>query len=237
MLQGQIIRMIKTDYDALQNRLNYQFNNKALLTLALTHRSCGKENNERLEFLGDALLNSTIAQVLYFKFPDEKEGVLSRLRSQLVKGKTLAKIARQFELSDYLIMGAGELKSGGYLRDSVLADVVEAIIGAIYLDKDTQQAECFIRELFKERVENLSIDKELKDPKTRLQEYLQAKHLPLPKYSIVTTNGLSHEQTFTVSCETPLLDRAPSATASSRRQAEQNAADMVLTQLENSNVD
>lgn len=225
--------MINTDYATLQRKLAYQFSNIQLLNLALTHRSYGKVNNERLEFLGDALLNSTIAQLLFFQFADEKEGNLSRLRSQLVKGTTLAEIARDFNLSDYLIMGSGEMKSGGYLRESILADVVEAMIAAIYLDGGLPKAEDFIKSIFKTRLDNLSITKELKDPKTRLQELLQARKLALPHYKMVDVQGQSHDQQFTVACETVLLASAPAATASNRRQAEQQAAEQVLQQLEN----
>lgn len=227
--------MINTDYATLQRKLAYQFSDIQLLKLALTHRSYGKTNNERLEFLGDALLNSTIAQLLFFQFSDEKEGNLSRLRSQLVKGTTLAEIARDFNLSDYLIMGSGEMKSGGYLRESILADVVEAIIAAIYLDSDLSTAEAFIKSMFKSRLDKLSITKELKDPKTRLQELLQARKKALPNYKMLNIQGQSHDQQFTVACETVLLTFAPEATASSRRQAEQQAAEKVLLQLEEKN--
>ena len=224
--------MINTDYAALQRKLSYQFTQEQVLILALTHRSHGKNNNERLEFLGDALLNSTIAQFLFFKFENEKEGNLSRLRSQLVKGKTLAEIARDFDLSDYLIMGSGEMKSGGYLRDSVLADVVEAIIAAIYLDGGLSAAEDFIKKIYEKRLDKLSVTKDLKDPKTRLQELLQARKLALPDYKMIDVQGQSHNQLFTIACETVILDAAPTATASSRREAEQLAAQSVLQQLE-----
>lgn len=224
--------MINSDYSRLQRQLDYQFSDVSHLKLALTHRSYGKSNNERLEFLGDALLNSTISQLLFVQFNHEKEGNLSRLRSQLVKGKTLAQIARDFDLSDYLIMGSGEMKSGGYLRDSVLADSVEAIIAAIYCDGGLNAAETFIKKLYKDRLEHLTITKDLKDPKTRLQELLQAQKKSLPEYAMITVEGQSHDQQFTVACKTQLLKDAPQATASSRRQAEQLAAEKVLKQLE-----
>lgn len=220
------------DYQRLQKRLGYQFSDISLLVLALTHRSHGSEHNERLEFLGDALLNSTIAQTLFNQFPKEREGVLSRLRSKLVKGDTLAEIAREFSLSDYLIMGEGEMKSGGFRRDSILADVVESIMGAIFIDGGMSACQSFILSIFQERLEALSVDAELKDPKTRLQELLQSRQMPLPKYIVTTINGESHEQEFTVKCETQLLDEAPNASASSRRQAEKLAALKVLNLIE-----
>ena len=142
------------ELDRLQNQLGYAFSDIALLKLALTHRSFSADNNERLEFLGDAILNSTIAQALFKQFPEEKEGVLSRLRASLVKGHTLAEIAREFSLSDYLIMGEGELKSGGFRRESILADAVEAIIGAIYNDANLQEAQSFIERVFASRLFN-----------------------------------------------------------------------------------
>jgi len=228
--------MINTDYPSLQRKLAYSFDNIELLKLALTHRSHGKNNNERLEFLGDALLNSTIAQLLFLQFSDEKEGNLSRLRSQLVKGTTLAEIARDFNLSDYLIMGSGEMKSGGYLRESILADVVEAIIAAIYLDSGLPAAEVFIKQIYHERLATISVTNDLKDPKTRLQELLQSRQLALPHYKMVEVKGQSHDQLFTIACETALLATAPIATATSRRQAEQSAAELVLQQLEESSL-
>lgn len=220
------------DYNRLQEQLGYHFSDISLLSLALTHRSYGSQNNERLEFLGDALLNSTIAQVLFTQFPDEREGILSRLRSSLVKGDTLADIAREFSLSDHLIMGEGELKSGGFRRDSILADVVESIIGAIFVDGGMRACQSFVKRIFKTRLSTLSVDKYLKDPKTRLQELLQGRQLPLPNYIVVNIEGESHQQEFMVRCETALLKEGPIASASSRRQAEKLAAEKVLSWLE-----
>ncbi|MFT6791946.1 MAG: ribonuclease-3 [Cellvibrionaceae bacterium] len=219
-------------FQQLQTRLNYEFQDPSLLEMALTHCSFSTKNNERLEFLGDALLSATVAQALFEQFPEEKEGVLSRLRSHLVRGDTLADIGREFALSDYLIMGEGELKSGGFRRDSILADTVEAMIGAIFLDSGMKACQNFIKETFAPRLQNLTVDKNLKDPKTRLQEILQARQLPLPVYDIVDTQGESHDQLFTVCCETALLSKSPRATASSRRQAEKLAAEHVLKQIE-----
>lgn len=226
-----------SEFKRLQRKLDYEFSDISLLSLALTHCSYGSHNNERLEFLGDALLNSTIAQVLFSQFPEEREGILSRLRASLVKGDTLADIAREFSLSDYLIMGEGELKSGGFRRDSILADVVESIIGAIFIDGGMQHCQSFIKRIFKSRLEALSLDKHLKDPKTRLQELLQSRQLPLPNYRVVNIEGESHQQEFMVRCETALLKDAPLASASSRRQAEKLAAEKVLSCLEDQNND
>ncbi|MEO0443692.1 MAG: ribonuclease III [Pseudomonadota bacterium] len=218
--------------DRLENRLDYHFSDRNLLALALTHRSCGSQNNERLEFLGDALLNSHIAQLLYAQFPKEKEGMLSRLRAVLVKGETLAEIAREFDLSDHLILGEGERKSGGSRRDSILADAVEAIIGAIFIDAGMDRCQQFIGQIFKQRLQGLSIDKHLKDPKTRLQELLQARQLPLPVYTIVDIGGQDHKQLFSVRCDTVLLKDGPVANAGNRRMAEKMAAEKVLEWLE-----
>lgn len=221
----------KPNLQQLQQSINYQFSDESLLETALTHRSFSSSNNERLEFLGDSLLGVTISQQLFKQFPDVKEGVLSRQRSRLVKGVTLAALAREFSLSDYLIMGSGELKSGGYRRDSILADTVEAIIGAIYLDSDIQHCQAVILHWFSGRLENLSSQDQLKDPKTRLQELLQAQKKPLPTYTVANVEGASHEQRFTVGCEVALLDNVITATANSRRQAEQEAATCVLKLL------
>ena len=223
------------NYQRLQKSLAYQFFDESLLTLALTHRSYSKLNNERLEFLGDSVLNTTIAEYIFNHYPEENEGVLSRLRANLVKGETLADIAREYALSDYLIMGEGELKSGGFRRDSILADVVEAIIGAIFVDAGIQESQSFILRIFKSRLDTLSIDKHLKDPKTRLQEILQSKKMPLPQYNVIDIEGESHDQTFTVSCMTKLYPEQVVATATTRRQAEKIAASKILEYIEKAN--
>ena len=215
----------------LQQRIAYQFSDVTLLQLALTHRSFSSNNNERLEFLGDALLSAVISERLFHQFPAVKEGVLSRLRANLVKGETLAELAIEFSLSDYLIMGSGELKSGGFRRKSILADTVEAIIGAILLDSDSQQCQRIILQWFAVRLEQILVDDQLKDPKTKLQELMQAKQLPLPVYTVVHIAGASHQQSFTVHCQIPLLKKPLQAVASSRRQAEKQAAQYVLDEL------
>ena len=222
----------KPNLNQLQQRLGYTFTNSELLQLALTHRSFSADNNERLEFLGDSLLGVTISEVLYHQFPQVKEGILSRQRSRLVKGETLAQIAREFSLGDYLTLGPGELKSGGYRRDSILADAIEALIGAIFLDSDMQQCQAVVRSWFDQRLQNLSSDDQLKDPKTQLQEWLQAKKQPLPVYTVVNVEGASHQQSFTVNCEVALLKDNITATANSRRQAEKQAAMLALQQLD-----
>jgi len=221
----------KPNLEQLQRRINYQFTDESLLSLALTHRSFAAQNKERLEFLGDALLSSVIAEKLYHQFPEIKEGILSRLRSSLVKGETLAELAREFSLSEYLIMGEGELKSGGFRRGSILADAVEAIIGAVFIDSSIEQCKALILEWFDKRLNALSADEQLKDPKTQLQEILQAKKLALPKYTVVDVEGASHEQTFTVSCKIDLLGDVVEAKASSRRLAEKAVAQLILQQL------
>lgn len=215
----------------LCQRIGYQFTNDDLLALALTHRSRGSNNNERLEFLGDSIVNFVIAKQLYQQFPQAKEGKLSRLRAQMVKGKTLASIAREFQLGDFLTLGSGELKSGGHKRESILADAVEAIIGAIYLDSDMAQVEACILQWFKQRLAELSLADPIKDPKTQLQEYQQAQRLGLPKYEVIDLQGPTNDQVFTVTCALPQWENMMQASGSSRRNAEQEVARMVLTKL------
>jgi len=212
--------------------LGYRFGAEDLLDDALTHRSAGRENNERLEFLGDAVLGLVIAAELYVRNPQPSEGVLTRWRATLVKKQTLAEIAREISLGDYLVLGSGELKSGGRRRDSILADTLEALIGAIYLDGGLQAAQAVIHTLYGERLAELPDLAALKDPKTRLQEYLQGRGLGLPSYSVVDTQGKAHEQLITVQCEVEGMTQAPRATDTSRRRAEQAAASMALAMLD-----
>jgi len=214
---------------------DYQFKDENLLTLALTHRSMGSNNNERLEFLGDSVLGMVISSELYRRFPKEKEGVLTRLRSSLVKGETLSEIATELELGEYIQLGSGELKSGGYRRASTLADVLEAIIGAIYLDSCSDSGISKIQKIilktFNDRINNCEPGGVIKDPKTRLQEYLQSKSLPLPTYSVVSISGKEHLQTFKVSCSIDGFSNHVVATGSSRRKAEQAAAEKALESI------
>ncbi|GLX79416.1 ribonuclease 3 [Thalassotalea insulae] len=212
----------------LSKKLGYQFNAPELLLQALTHRSAKGAHNERLEFLGDSILGFVIAQALFEKFPRENEGDLTRMRSSLVKGVTLAEIARNFGLGEYLILGPGELKSGGHRRDSILEDAVEAIIGAIFLDSDIETCKKLILTWFAQRLNTIKPGLEQKDPKTRLQEYLQGRKIPLPLYEVIATSGQSHNQEFTVKCTTSEIDTEVITKGSSRRKAEQAAASKVL---------
>lgn len=211
-------------------KLDYRFRDPALAELALTHRSAGRPNNERLEFLGDALLGAIVAEMLYEAHPRASEGELSRLRAQLVNGLALATIARELELGEGLKLGPGELKSGGFRRDSILADAFEALVAAIYLDAGFDACRDTVRGLFAQRVTDLP--KSSKDAKTRLQEWLQARGLPLPVYELAGSHGEDHAKVFQVVCSitepTPL--RAD-ASGPSRRAAEQDAAEIVLGQL------
>lgn len=219
------------DLDQLQRRLGYQFRDPERLLLALTHRSFGNQNNERLEFLGDSIVNMVIAEYLYQSFERAREGQLSRLRARMVKGVTLAEIGREFELGQYLRLGSGELKSGGFRRDSILADAVESIIGAIYLDSDFDTCRTQVLRWFDQRLQNLNIQDTQKDPKTRLQEYLQSRQYPLPQYEVISVEGEAHAQTFHVACALPSLDRKTTGVGSSRRIAEQQAARSALKAL------
>lgn len=219
------------DIDKLTGVIGYQFKDVELLQRALTHSSAGKNNNERLEFLGDSILGWVIAEAIYQRFPQAKEGDMSRLRASLVKGVTLAKIAREFQLGGYIRLGLGEMKSGGHRRDSTLSDAMEAIIGAIYLDSDIDTCKACVLEWFGDRLESLSSADNQKDAKTQLQEYLQARKQALPDYQIINTFGKEHEQTFEVTCSVGLLPKAVLGRGSSRRQAEQQAARQTLDQL------
>lgn len=216
----------------LAKKLNYEFANKALITEALTHRSVSSNNNERLEFLGDGALNFVIASEIYRLKPDYHEGQLSRLRANLVRGVTLAEIAREIGLGDYLKLGSGELKSGGFDRDSILADTLEAILGAVYLDGGFAAVHRAVVFLFTDRLLNLPADDPLKDPKTRLQEYLQARKMPVPEYQLLETKGQAHKREFVVCAKIEPLKIETKASGSSRRRAEQAAATIALRKLE-----
>ena len=215
------------------NIIGYNFNNLALLELALTHRSAATENNERLEFLGDSVLSIIISTKLYSKFPKNDEGILSRLRASLVKGETLSELAKTINLGEYIQLGSGELKSGGFRRASILADAFEAVIGAIYLDGGIEKAEAFILTQFEELLNKINPDEVNKDPKTQLQEYLQARNHPLPVYTVVSITGKSHEQTFTVDGQIEILDQVIKGKGKSRRYAEQQVAQKILELLKN----
>ncbi|TAN69068.1 MAG: ribonuclease III [Methylobacter sp.] len=217
--------------EELCKKLGLAFNNPRLFTMALTHRSANSSNNERLEFLGDSILGFVIAHKLYELFPAASEGVLSRLRASLVNQGSLAELARKHRFGDYLLLGSGELKSGGFRRDSILSDAVEAIIGALYNDQGMDACQQWILQLFDEKLKNLSLENWRKDPKTQLQELMQSKKMELPDYTLMTMSGLAHEQTFKVKCTTPLLAEACIGTGNSRKKAEQSAAELMLELL------
>ncbi|MFD1259591.1 ribonuclease III [Entomomonas asaccharolytica] len=225
-------RALKT----LADKLGHSFTDLELMTLALTHRSFSGKNNERLEFLGDAILNFVVGEALFERFPQAKEGQLSRLRSKLVKGETLAVLARHFQLGDYLHLGSGELKSGGFRRDSILADAVEALIGAIYLDAGMDKARERVLVWLTEEFNTLTLVDTNKDPKTRLQEFLQSRNAELPRYEVANIEGEPHERTFYVECYLAMLDKKTRGKGSSRRIAEQQAAARALDLLESKKV-
>jgi ribonuclease III len=215
-------------------KLAHRFRDPALLELALTHRSAGLPNNERMEFLGDAMLGMVVAEMLFEVHPHASEGELTRLRSQLVNGKRLATIARKLELGDQLRLGPGELKSGGYRRDSILADAFEAVIAAVYLDAGFDVCRDVVKDLFDDLVRNTP--RSHKDGKTRLQEWLQARGLGLPSYELLAAHGEDHARIFEVACviERPEPARFE-AEGRSRRAAEQQAAERALKHLEEEN--
>lgn len=215
----------------LSKRLGYSFANSPLLRSAVTHRSTGGAHNERLEFLGDSLLNFTIAADLYHRFPKAREGELTRMRARLVREETLAEIARDLQLGDYLQLGPGEKKSGGYQRDSILADALEAIIGALFLDAGVMVCQERICAWYESRLTQLVPEASEKDAKTQLQEYLQAKRLPLPEYLVVAIEGDPHDPTFRIQCSVSLLEVPIVGMANSRRKAEQIAAELTLKKL------
>lgn len=217
--------------EALAKSVGYQFKDPRLLDIAVTHRSAGSGNNERLEFLGDAVLGQVVAEWLYRSFPESDEGQLSRLRASLVKREALAGIARELALGDFLRLGSGELKSGGFRRDSILADALEAVFGAVLVDGGFEACRDCIHRLYAQRFENISVVDELKDPKTRLQEYLQSRQLALPEYEMVRVTGKAHNQFFDVECRVAALDLVCMGQGSSRRKAEQAAAVRMLEQF------
>ena len=203
----------------------------SLLEEALTHRSLGSRNYERLEFLGDAVLSFVVAEMLYREFDGASEGELSRYRASLVSGETLGEIALALGLGDHLRLGEGELKSGGFRRASILADALEALIGAVYLEFGMEPARRAVELLLGERLLDLPAAAELKDPKTRLQERLQGRGLGLPRYEVTGVRGDPHQQEFTVRCEVGDLGLSAEATGTSRRRAEQEAASRLLARL------
>jgi len=219
------------DLKNLQTKLGYKFNNNELLVLALTHRSFNSNNNERLEFLGDAILSFIVAEYLFKHFPTAREGQLSRLRSSLVRGENLANLARKFDLGSYLQLGTGEIKSGGTDRGSILSDAMESIIGAIYRDSDIKTINKLVLRWLRPQLNGLTIVETNKDPKTRLQEFLQAKGFEPPRYEVLEVNGKPHCRTFRVACFAKLKENAVAyGVGISRRSAEQEAANTALNQ-------
>lgn len=222
---------------ALTRRLGYQFNDEQLLLTALTHRSVTKHNNERLEFLGDSVLNCIVSHLLFQHRPSADEGDLSRLRARLVREETLAQVARQLALDEHLRLGEGELKSGGFRRASILADAFEAVLAAVYLDGGFSASFQVIEQLFAPLLETLPSAESLKDAKTRLQEWLQARAQPLPRYELISQSGPDHKRVFLVACHAGAEDGAWQAQGSSRRRAEQAAAELALQDLSRSELE
>jgi ribonuclease-3 len=218
--------------EVLAKKLGLTFNQPQWFVTALTHRSAGANNNERLEFLGDAILGFVIAQQLFDAFPTADEGTLSRLRASLVNETSLAELARKHHLGDYLLLGSGELKSGGFRRDSILSDALEAIIGALYKDQGIAACQQWVSLLFADELKSLSVNNWQKDPKTQLQELMQAKKLDLPDYNLADMSGLPHEQVFTVSCSVSLFPDSTVGIGVSRKKAEQSAAELMLAKIQ-----
>ena len=219
--------------DKFCNLTGYQFRQQDLLEQALTHRSFSRSNNnERLEFLGDSILNLIISNHIYLRFTDADEGDLSRIRASLVKEESLAQIAMDIGLGDHIRLGGGELKSGGFRRASILSDALEALIAAIYLDGDYAQTEATVLRLYHGQLQTVDENANLRDPKTQLQEYLQARKMHLPRYQVEQTSGKSHNQVFTISCNIADLELQSKGEGSSRKKAEQQAAQKILDKLE-----
>lgn len=214
----------------LENRLGYTFERIALLEQALTHRSKSKDNNERLEFLGDALLETILSDTLYHLRPYASEGDLTRLRATMVRGVTLAVLANDLGLKDFMRVGSGELRTGGYQRESTLADAFEAVVAAIYLDSDSFDTTfAVVRRLYQQQLAELPEAQVLKDPKTRLQEFLQSRNLEKPVYQQLAISGPDHDKQFEVSCQ--VGNAATTAIGSSKKKAEQAAAEAMLSSL------
>jgi ribonuclease-3 len=219
---------VNADLQRLALVLNHRFARPELLVQALTHRSAGAINNERLEFLGDALIGLVVAEALVGRFGEADEGTLSRMRAALVKREALAELARALNLGDYLRLGAGELRTGGHTRDSILSDALEALLGAVLLDGGFAAARGVALGLFRPALDGLSVERVGKDPKTRLQELLQSRHRPIPEYEVLAIAGTQHAQSFTVRCVLADEGRTARGEGSSRRRAEQAAAEAML---------
>lgn len=220
--------MSKPEPETPRRSLGHEFNDPRLLKIALTHRSAGYDNNERLEYLGDAILGFIIAEALFERFPNASEGSLTRLRASLVKRETLAHLARQVDLGGAIQLGGGERKSGGWRRDSILANAMEAVIGAIYLDAGIDVCRQCVLNMYQELLQSASPETAIKDAKTLLQEYLQARRRSLPVYRIVTETGAAHAREFTVECQIEGLSEPVIARGRSKQAAEQAAAEQAL---------
>ena len=220
-----------TDYSRLESALGYTFVDKDLLTKALTHKSVGRDNNERLEFLGDAVLGYVVARRLFATRPGDAEDVMTLMRASVVKGETLASVAAELGIAAHLRLGVGERKSGGHQRASILADTMEAIIGAVHEDGGIDAAGALVATLFDARLQELDPEA-IKDPKTRLQELLQGAGLTLPRYEVVDTQGADHQQVFSVRCRVDALGVELTAQGPSRRVAEKAAADAMLGEID-----
>lgn len=216
----------------LKKSLDYEFHDTELLRQALTHRSAPGGNNERLEYLGDAVLDAVIAEIIYREKPDANEGVLSRLRSLLVKDSALAELATGLGIGRHIVFGPGEKKTGGHRRESILADALEALFGAVYLDGGFESAKAVICNAYGSRLQDLPDATDLRDPKTALQEYLQARQLPLPAYAMEKVSGKAHQQSFEVSCTVSAIGKRFVGSGGSRRDAEQQAAEKMLAMLD-----
>lgn len=215
----------------LDKTLRYRFHDASLFSQALTHRSANGRNNERLEFLGDAVLDFVISDVVFKRRPDADEGDLSKLRASLVKDTSLAQLAADLGVGEHLILGSGERKTGGHRRESILADALEAIFGAVFLDSGFDAAEEIIGRVFEQRLAELPDAEDLRDAKTRLQEWLQARKLSLPDYELVNVTGKAHQQRFSVTCTVTELSQTTDGESTTRRRAEQHAARCMLDVL------
>lgn len=222
---------MKIDLDRLSRRLGYQFKKPGLLKQALTHCSVGSQNYERFEFLGDSILSFVIAHELFNQFPSQSEGQLSRLRSFLVKGEMLAEVGLELGLGDFLILGQGELKSGGFRRASILADALEAIFAAVFLDGGIEASKNVILKLYRTRLDDPNLNDCLKDAKTQLQEFLQAQKFSLPEYILTKVEGEEHDQMFYITCTVVGLKEVSYGEGANRRKAEQLAAKSLLNKL------
>lgn len=215
----------------LEKTLHYRFQDASLLQQALTHRSATHRNNERLEFLGDAVLDFVVSEVVYLAHPEASEGDLSKLRASLVKDESLAELALELGLGEHLILGSGERKTGGHRRGSILADALEAIFAAVFLDAGFDAARALINRVYEERYRELPDVDDLRDPKTRLQEWLQARKMALPKYELVDVSGQEHKRRFSITCTVVEESLVTDGESTTRRKAEQKAARMMVELL------